>query len=121
MGDRAVVGFKASNESPIIYLYSHWAGSELDDLVAEALTKAEPRWNDESYATRIVISQLIADDWKSLTGWGISVDNFPYPDYPTIKVIEWSEGIITTRPTENPEIVIHTDTLNDFISARQKV
>ena len=43
MGDRAVVGFKATPESPTIYLYSHWAGSELDDLIAEALVKAQNR------------------------------------------------------------------------------
>ena len=121
MGDRAVVGFKANSTSPIIYLYSHWAGSDMDTLVANALTKAEPRWNDEAYATRIMISQLVADDWKSETGWGISVDNFAYPDYPTIKVIEWSKGIISTRLTDNPDTVVHTDTLSDFVSARQKV
>lgn len=121
MGDRAVVGFKATPESPTIYLYSHWAGSELDDLIAEALVKAQNRWTHDAYATRIVISQLIADDWKSETGWGISVDEFAYPDYPVIKVIEWSEGIISTRPTDHPETVIHSDTLSDFISAKQKV
>ena len=121
MGDRAVVGFKADAESPVIYLYSHWAGSELDDLLADALTKAEPRWSDDSYATRIVISQLVGDDWRSETGWGISVGTFSYPDYQTIKVVEWSEKIISERLTDDPEKVIHTDTFADFISARQKV
>ncbi len=121
MGDRAVVGFKAKESSPVIYLYSHWAGSEMDALLANAIEKAESRWSDSDYATRIVISQLIADDWKSTTGWGISVDTFAYPDYETIKVVEWSKGIVTTRNTDSPEDVIHTDTLSDFISAKQKV
>lgn len=121
MGDRAVVGFKANAESPVIYLYSHWAGSEMDDLLAEALTKAEPRWSDDSYATRIVISQLVGDDWKSETGWGISVGNFSYPDYQTIKVVEWDAGIISERLTDDPDHVIHEVGLKEFISARQKV
>lgn len=121
MGDRAVVGFKADAQSPIIYLYSHWAGSDMNTLLANALEKAESRWNDSSYATRIVISQLISEDWNSTTGWGISVDSFAYPDYDIIKVIEWSEGIITTRLTDHPDTVTHTDTLSDFVSSKQKV
>lgn len=121
MGDRAVVGFKANPESPVIYLYSHWAGSDMTFLVAKALEKAEPRWNDSDYATRIVISQLIAEDWNSETGWGISVDTFAYPDYPTILVVEWSEKVVTTRPTDHPETVIHSECLSEFVSAKQKV
>ena len=121
MGDRAVVGFKADAESPVIYLYSHWAGSELDALLADALTKAQPRWTDYSYATRIVISQLIGDDWKSETGWGISTGSFSYPDYKTIKVVEWDLGIISERLTDNPESVVHTETLGDFIASKQLV
>jgi hypothetical protein len=121
MGDRAVVGFKADAESPVIYLYSHWAGSDMDFLLAQALEKAEPRWSDSDYATRIVISHLISDDWKSLTGWGISVNTFAYPDYQTIKVVEWSEGIVSERLTDSPDTVIHTDTFADFVSAKQTV
>jgi hypothetical protein len=37
--------------SPKVVLYSHW--------------------DDPSYATRIVISNLIGEQWKSLTGFGI--------------------------------------------------
>ena len=121
MGDRAVVGFKANPESPIIYLYSHWAGSEMDDLIAKALEKAEPRWTDSDYATRIVISQVIAEDWDSKLGWGISVDVFAYPDYSTIKVVEWSEGVVTTRLTDNPDTIIESQTLSQFVSTKQKV
>ena len=42
--------------------------------LADAVIKARPRWNDESYATRIVISQLIGDQWNMETGWGLSVN-----------------------------------------------
>jgi hypothetical protein len=121
VGDRAVVGFQAKPNSPTIYLYSHWAGSEMDTLLASALDKAQGRWSDADYATRIVISQIIADDWKSQLGWGISVDTFAYPDYETIKVVEWSRGIVSTRATQSPEIEIASDTLSDFVSAKQKV
>jgi hypothetical protein len=42
--------------------------------LAEAVFKARPRWNDPSYATRITISQMVADDWNSETGWGLHVN-----------------------------------------------
>jgi hypothetical protein len=42
--------------------------------LAEAVFKARPRWNDPSYATRITISNMIADQWNMETGWGLHVN-----------------------------------------------
>jgi hypothetical protein len=74
MGDRANFGFVQSNGETIV-LYGHWAGYNMLGKLADAVIKARPRWNDESYATRIVISQLIGDQWNMETGWGLSVNN----------------------------------------------
>ena len=73
MGDRANFGFVQSNGETIV-LYGHWAGYNMLGKLADAVIKARPRWNDESYATRIVISQLIGDQWNMETGWGLSVN-----------------------------------------------
>lgn len=73
MGDRANFGFTQSNGDTIV-LYGHWAGAGMLDLLARAVDKARPRWNDESYATRIAISNLIQDEWTSETGWGLQVN-----------------------------------------------
>ena len=73
MGDRANFGFTQSNGDTIV-VYGHWAGSGMLDLLARAVDKARPRWNDESYATRIAISNLIQDEWRSETGWGMLVN-----------------------------------------------
>jgi hypothetical protein len=73
MGDRANFGFVQSNGQTIV-LYGHWAGYNMLGKLADAVIKARPRWNDESYATRIVISQLIGDQWNMETGWGLSVN-----------------------------------------------
>jgi hypothetical protein len=40
-----------------------------------ALAKATPRWDDPTYATRIVVSQLIGNNWNSETGYGLYVTN----------------------------------------------
>jgi hypothetical protein len=45
----------------------------MQDL-AYAIAKASPRWDDISYATRIMISQLIGDSWKNETGYGLFAD-----------------------------------------------
>jgi hypothetical protein len=73
MGDRANFGFTQSNGETIV-VYGHWAGAGMLDLLARAVDKARPRWNDESYATRIAISNLIQDEWTSETGWGLQVN-----------------------------------------------
>jgi hypothetical protein len=73
MGDRANFGFTQSNGDTIV-VYGHWAGSGMLDLLARAVDKARPRWDQESYATRIAISNLIQDEWRSETGWGMLVN-----------------------------------------------
>jgi hypothetical protein len=73
MGNRANFGFVQPNGQTIV-LYGHWAGSGMLGKLADAVIKARPRWNDTSYATRIAISQLIADEWNEETGWGLHVN-----------------------------------------------
>jgi hypothetical protein len=71
MGDRATFVFEQSDGNAI-YLYGHWAGYEMMNRLATAIETARPRWNDESYATRIAISQLIGEEWNQELSWGIS-------------------------------------------------
>ena len=66
--DETAIGEPAS---PSVVLYSHWGADTWEVDLACALSVAEPRWDDPSYATRIVISNLIGEQWKSLTGFGI--------------------------------------------------
>jgi hypothetical protein len=69
MGARTNFHFKQGDN--YVTLYSHWGGdTQLLDL-AVALKKATPRWGDIGYATRIVISTLIGNDWNSETGFGL--------------------------------------------------
>ena len=71
MGDRATFVFEQENGDHI-YLYGHWAGYEMMDTLATAIEAARPRWTDETYATRIAISNIIGNEWNEETGWGIS-------------------------------------------------
>jgi hypothetical protein len=70
MGARTNFELKDSKGS--VWLYSHWGGDTKANDLAYALEKAEPRWDDHSYGMRIVISQLIGNQWDGETGYGIS-------------------------------------------------
>ena len=70
MGARTNFELKDSKGS--VWLYSHWGGDSKKTDLAQALAKAKPRWDDPTYAMRIVVSQLIGTDWNSETGFGLS-------------------------------------------------
>lgn len=97
MGDRAVFGFKS--EGHTLFLYSHWGGDEQLATMQEAIRKAQPRWGDPEYATRIAISHIIGDQWKSGTGYGLSIDSFTEPDYDYAYVVDWDSGTVETIDT----------------------
>ena len=71
MGDRGnIVMVEESGNQ--IYLYSHWAGTELPEILQKALVRGKNRWDDESYLARIIFSEMIQKDILSETGYGIS-------------------------------------------------
>jgi hypothetical protein len=93
MGDRANFGFRDRNEN-IIFLYGHWAGYRMLEQLGNALVQAKPRWNDESYATRICVSQLVNAEWDRETGWGLSVNEIQDNEH-KIPVVDWAKQTVT--------------------------
>jgi hypothetical protein len=90
MGDRANFGFKQSNGETIV-LYGHWAGHGMLEKLASAVEAARDRWNDESYATRIAVSQLVGEDWNQGLSWGLLVNSIGDNEH-KIPLINWSTG-----------------------------
>lgn len=74
MGDRVVFTIK-NGDNPSLNLYSHWGGYDRFLDLARALEAARPRWNDDGYAARIIVSQLIGDQWAEETGFGLWASN----------------------------------------------
>ena len=95
MGDRANFGFRQSN-GDVIYLYGHWAGFEMMARLADAIIAANPRWHDESYATRIAISTMIGDEWDQEYGWGIST--YVGDNEHSVPIVDWSAKTVTLYP-----------------------
>ena len=78
MGDRANVLIK-SKETVGIYLYTHWEGYRLPQIVQNALKKHK-RWDDEPYLTRIIFCEMVKGYENELTGFGISVSVYDGSD-----------------------------------------
>ncbi len=104
MGDRANFVFVDSKGDSIV-LYGHWAGHNMLAKLADAVIKARPRWNDNSYATRIAISQLIGDQWNMETGWGLSVNTIMDNEH-KIPVVDFEQQTFSLHEEDdwsNPE------------------
>lgn len=124
MGDRTNTVFRMADGSDVV-LYQHWGGHEMMHNLATALDVARPRWSDESYCTRIMISNLIGDEWRSETGYGIStyiMDNehsVPIVDFSDNTVAlydyEWEKGypVLKNQKFRMP--------FEDFVKKFQKV
>ena len=113
MGDRANFGFRDSKEN-IVFLYGHWAGHRMLQNLADAVQIAHPRWNDEAYATRIAISQMIGDEWASETGWGISVNQLADNEH-KVPIIDWKNKTFTLME-EDLQTVVFSTSLEAFVA-----
>lgn len=77
MGDRNNIKITYSTGDSV-YLYGHWIGDEIHDIVRQAVQDGE-RVTDESYFARILFCRMVtsggSDDIYNATGYGIA----PYP------------------------------------------
>jgi len=95
MGARINYIFKESDNRPAVVLYSHWGETEWQRDLAMALEHSKPRWIDDSYATRMMISYLIQDSVLEETGFGIYAVNGPnYELMETTVVIDFTNKTI---------------------------
>jgi hypothetical protein len=70
MGDRGNIIVLRRRESAPIYLYTHWGGTRLPEVVSKALAKRW-RWTDPSYLTRVIFDTLTEGQQGEETGYGI--------------------------------------------------
>jgi hypothetical protein len=73
MGDRGNIKVyqDAAGKKDAIYLYTHWDGSEIEDVVSKVLSR-RVRWYDGPYLTRMLFCKLVEGDEGGETGFGIS-------------------------------------------------
>jgi hypothetical protein len=92
MGDRATIRIKHSNSDTAIHFYTHWSGSAVSDILAEALLYASAygRIDDEAYCTRIIFDQLTGLE-GGFTGFAIIIgdENRPMDVAHNSPSVEW--------------------------------
>jgi hypothetical protein len=112
MGDRANFGIKTSDRNTI-FIYLHWGGTDRHEIMANAISHAMMRDNDESYFTRIFVSRIIGEDWNSETGAGMSINKLPamgdWEDIPIYDYVEKTVGIYNESWDKAGGFVKHTD------------
>jgi hypothetical protein len=124
MGDRANFGLRQVDGNTI-FVYGHWAGEGMLARFANALDHVQNvgRIDDQAYANRIIISQLVGDAWQGEYGWGVTVnylaDNehkVPVFDFAfktvTLYNYDWKSGVLT-------DIIVEFS-LNEFINKYAK-
>jgi hypothetical protein len=74
MGDRANVIFKQSNGT-FLGAYLHNGGYNIEERAAKALKRVlnAGRQQDESYANRIALSEMVANEWEQDYSYGVNV------------------------------------------------
>ena len=75
MGDRGNIFFVDDELSESqwggVYMYTHWSGSVLPQIVQQALQRGKSRWGDPQYFARIVFCELVGEDIQGTTGFGL--------------------------------------------------
>lgn len=87
MGDRFVVGVRATETTTPIFIYSQWSGCDRYRLIADAVLAATVRTGDADYFSRIFVSQIIGGHWDQSLGFGLSTETFCMPDYNDVPVV----------------------------------
>ena len=100
MGDRLDIEFiydysyDGKEEKGSIHFYSHWQASWiLDSGLKQAIEAAKSRWGDQNYCARIIMSQLIQEQWTKKVSWGIS-PFYSDSEYPEL-TIDLKRSIVT--------------------------
>lgn len=95
MGDRAQVHIVANKDKEYthdVWLYTHWGGTGLIEVVAHAISRGE-RWQDSEYLTRIIFSEMIERDIHGSMGYGIG--NHQHGDVYRVITVDVDEQEIT--------------------------
>lgn len=98
MGNRRVIGLRENSESNTLYVYIHWAKDDVMQITKEILEHSEKRWGDNSYANRMAVGYIMANDPLGELGFGLSINEYSSPDNDTVPIIVWKEfKVIATK------------------------
>ncbi len=96
MGDRGNIKLVGKDNFPNpAYLYTHWRGCDMKDILRDALVKGKSRWDDGQYLSRVIFQTLIGDD-DDVTGFGLSTS--PGDNEHPFLVVNVDEQLVWEEP-----------------------
>lgn len=111
MGDRAQVLV----EDEGVYLYSHWGGSQIEDMVRTALAN-EQRWFDPEYLGRIIFD-VISSRASEYTGAGIGTT--PHGDIHTLVRVNCADQTVVVEAGYDVDLATETYSFQSFVDAEE--
>ena len=111
MGDRGQIAI-SQGDGTCVYLYSHWDGSRLPEILKSALIRGKNRWGDSCYLARIIFCEMVKGREMEETGFGIdtAVHDDVYQPIPTLdcgtQMIVWNSFSTTTPPISFADFII---------------
>jgi hypothetical protein len=114
MGDRGNIVLDYGKKQRI-YLYTHWQGARLFQILRAALARGRSRWKDAPYLARIIFSELIRDEVLELTGYGLT----PYltDNEHDVLVVDLVREQVLLCEEENLQAVKRTWGFEEFVRA----
>lgn len=118
MGERAQVKMVSKDEECPIYLYSHYDGSNLINVVKSAILK-QWRWDDFSYLTRIIFCEMVKDDINGEVGYGI--DTSEHGDIEYLVTVDVDKQIIINTDVYDKytEVMTFQDIVKEYITPKK--
>lgn len=96
MGDRGQIKIIDTG----VYLYSHWCGYQLFDIVKRVIQRGK-RLDDPEYLARIIFCEMVKDDIDGETGYGIGNSKHGDLDNPLVEVDIKNMKVICDGKTYN--------------------
>lgn len=112
MGDRGTIKVFDGGWGEAVFLYSHWGGSGLAELVHSVLSRKQ-RWDDSPYLARMLFSAMVKGDVDGETGFGISAQ-LCEAEHPVI-VIDSATQTIGLTDSDDKSVVLALVPLAEFV------
>ena len=110
MGDRRMIELKTRDGS--LYVYLHNRGFQAPEIVTEAIKFAQPRWNDDSYALRIIVDQILKGGRDQLLSYGLMLKPNVEDEYngntPSITIDLVKQQLTIVDQTDNGTTLVNT-------------
>lgn len=90
MGDRGQIKIGG------VYLYTHWGGYNIKNILQRALNKRW-RWDDEEYLARIIFESMIERERGTETGYGIGTAMHGDLNHPLLEVDTKRQRVIERK------------------------